>query len=226
MNSKPATGETIEIMPILDDDAALTALLTTVGKELVFLKVSNPDCHFDVTVRYSKKLLSWGAQAGFGAEHDRWDSVREMTRVLRDCATPVFREIQACRVGNAPINLQRFFGSSFFRIYLGDEYNAPNPDQITQAVTLLKREVARCAVAMAHFYTATNAIVFGTCADCVAEITARFNPYLGHDADALEAMFLNEQATRQAAEAFQNMVFLAESADELTLGDRGDRTVN
>ncbi len=129
-------------------------------------------------------------------------------------------------MGNAPINLQRFLGSSFFRIYLGDEYNTPNPDQITQAVTLLKREVARCAVTMVHFYTAVNAIVFGTRADCVAEITARFKPYLGHDADGLEAMFFNEPATRQAAEVLQNMVFLAESADELVIGARGDRTLN
>lgn len=218
--------QSIEVSPLLDDEAALTALLAAGGKELVLAKVSNPDCNFTVSVLNSGRVKAWGVQGSFCAESGRWDSLGEMTRVLRDCTTPVFREIMACQVGNAPIELQRIIGSSFLRIYRGDSYKTPAPDQVEPALKLLRREAARCAIAMAHFYTAMNAIVFGTRFDCVAEIAPRFGVYLNDAADDLEARFFDGDATRRVTDALQQIDFLTGSADELVIGDQNERTVN
>lgn len=91
---------------------------------------------------------------------------------------------------------------------------------------LLRREAVRCAIAMAYFYTAMNAIVLGTRVDCIAEIATRFGPYLNDAPDDLEARFFDENATRRVMDALQKIDFVTGSADELVIGNKVGRTLN
>ena len=210
----------------LEKETGLAPIFSKYHGSCKLVTIGNGHTTIEIEGCPGTRHTSWNVQGNLSFDSPLLPSDPiEKVAVFNAAITDILREVAGLTIDARPFDLTHFCSLSVVFIYRSDQYRPPGEGEVELAAKLMRQELAYNTLVMGHLYDAANRMLFGLDDPFVPKMEQLFLRFLPRD-EALHRMFFDEAKTNEVRNAMQQVSFLCQTADELLIKPKDERTIN